>query len=194
MIDTAGGSTSAPAGDAAIPVSPAPHIVHLACPCPGHPHEFDVVTLRKAATNPMGMAANAVLQYHIGDYLAIESGLGEVWLRYGIEAWTFVDRVPDPNGGTRSLAVPTGEPIDMALINRWIPWHRGGFEIIKAADELYRGDVFDPFQRRMTTRSPDGPAVSSTSATIDSGSTPPKHSVASSPTKRAGKPSAVPDP
>jgi hypothetical protein len=191
MLDTAGGSTSAPAGDAAIPVSPAPHIVHLACPCPGHPHEYDVVTLRKAATNKMGMAVNAVMQYHIGDYLAIESELGSVWLRYGIEAWTFVDRTPDPKGGFRSIPVYLGDPVDMETVDRWLPWHQGGFEVIKAADELYRKDTFDPFQRRPSTRSPDGAEAPSTSASTDSGLTPPtplrRSSRGSSGGKRSGR-------
>lgn len=182
MIDTAGGSTSATVGEGAIPPSPAPHVVHLACPCPDRPHAFDVVTLRPMVTNRMGMATSTVLRLAAGDEIAMQSELGLVFLRYGISHWTFTDR---------SGPVEVGEPVDTALIERWLPFSAGGFEVLEAANALYGEDVFRPFVRKFSTRSPDGPAPTSISAPNNSGKTPRRHSKRSSARTSDGKPSVV---
>lgn len=183
MIDTAGGSTSVTVGEGAIPPSPAPHVVHLACPCPGTPHPYDVVTLRPTVTNRMGMATSTVLRLAAGDEVAMQSELGLVFLRYGISDWTFADRAGP---------VEIGEPVDTALIERWLPFSRGGFEVLEAANALYGEDVFRPFVRKFSTRSPDGPEPISTSATNGSGKTHRKPSKRSSGRTSDGKLSVVP--
>jgi len=183
MIDTAGGSTSAtPDGEAAIPASPSPHVVHVACPCPGTPHPYDVVTLRPVVTNRMGMATSTVLRLAAGDEIAMQSELGLVFLRYGIARWTFTDRTGP---------VEIGEPVDTALVERWLPFGQGGFEVLEAANALYGEDVFRPFVRKFSTRSPDGPAPTSTSAPSNSGKTPPRRSKRSSGRPSDGKLSVV---
>ena len=183
MIDTAGGSTSAPVGEAAIPASPAPNVVHLPCPCPGTPHPYDVVTLREAVTNRMGMATSTVLRLAAGDEITMQSELGLVFLRYGIERWTFTDR---------SGPVEIGEPVDATIIERWLPFAKGGFEVLEAANALYGEDVFRPFVRKFSTRSPDGPVPTSTSAPNNSGKTPRRHSKRSSARTSGGPLSVVP--
>jgi hypothetical protein len=185
MLDTAGGSTSAPAGDAAILASPAPNIVHLACPCPGHPHEFDVVTLREHPTIPMGIAVAAVAR-NPTNQATMEAALSLIYLGYGIEHWTFLDR--DETGGT--VPVWIGEPVDRALLERWLPFASGGLIVAEAADALYSEEVFRPFRERSQTRSPVGPVASSTSATTGFGLTPPTPLRRSSRKPTAGKRSA----
>lgn len=162
MIDTAGGSTSAPAGDVEIPASPAPHIVHLAERCEGNPHLFDVVTLRKHATIPMGIAVAVVVNHAAGDEPRAQAGLAVEFLRYGIEAWTFPE--------------PVTEPLDRAIIERWLPYENGGLEVVEAASALYGSDVLAPFVRRFSKPSPAGPADHLTSATNGSGRTPRRRS------------------
>lgn len=162
MIDTAGGSTSAPAGDVEIPASPAPHIVHLAERCPGNPHPFDTVTLRKHATIQMGIASAFATQAAAGDEGRMQAGLAFEFLRYGIEAWTFPD--------------PVTEPLDRAVIERWLPFENGGLEVVEAASALYGSDVLAPFVRRFSRSSPAGPADHLTSATNGSGRTPRRRS------------------
>lgn len=175
MIDTAGGSTSAALdGEAAIPASPSPTVVHLACPCPGTPHAFDAVTLRPGVTNKMGIAVAAARWQAGGDLVAMEVELGMALLRYGIESWTFTEG-------------PLPEPVPNEEIERWLPFGRGGYEVIEAANALYAEEVFRPFQKRLATRSPATPAAPTTSARTSSGPTRPKRSRRSSRTSSAGK-------
>jgi len=157
MTDTAGGSTSAPAGEAAIPDSPAPHIVHLAERCPGNPHPFDVVTLRKHASIAMGVAVSAVLGAAAGDEPRMQAGLATEFLRWGIEAWT--------------MPAPVGEPTERETLEQWLPFENGGLEVVEAASALYGSDVLAPFVRRFSTRSPAGLGDHLTSATNGSGKT-----------------------
>lgn len=180
MIDTAGGSTSATVEGAAIPAPSAPHLVNLACRCDGRPHPFDVVTLHEHVTNRMGIATAAVLNQNAGDAVAIESELAMVFIRYGIAHWSFVDA----NG-----PVYPGEPVAMALIERWLPWVDGGAEVLAAADSLYKREVFRPFQVPQPIRSPAGRKGRSTSARTRSGPTPLRPSRRSSPASTAGRPS-----
>jgi hypothetical protein len=194
MLDTAGGSTSAPAGDAAIPVSPAPHIVHLACPCPGHPHPFDVVTLHKSAPLTMGAAIASVLRYAGGDPPRVEAGLALEFLRWGIASWTFRDLVDDENGDPQPRGVPITEPIERPVLERWLPFASGGLEVIEAASELYEG-VLAPFVKRISTRSPGTPTGALISAPNGSGPTHRKPSKRSSrSTLLAGTSSEAPAP
>lgn len=177
MIENAGGSTSADVGEGAIPPSPAPHVLHLPERCPGAPHEYDVVTFREVVTNQMGIAVAAAMRRAGTDEVAMESELGMVFLRYGIASWTFPDRCT--------------EPVDVALIERWLPFADGGYEALETANALYAAEVFRPFQRKLSTRSPAGPAARPTSAMTGSGRTPRTPSRRSSRTATAGRQSAA---
>lgn len=177
MIDTAGGSTSAPAGEAAIPASPAPHIVHLACRCPGTPHAFDVVTLHERATIPLGIAFAAAVKY-ASDQVAMEAELAMVYLRYGISAWTF----RDSDG-----PVAVRAPIDPEVLERWLPFSDGGLVIVEAADAIYGESVMRPLLARRSKSSPDGLTGPLTSVTNGSGPTHPRPSGRSSRTATAGR-------
>lgn len=186
MIDTAGGSTSDSAGAGAIPPSPAPHLVHLACPCPGTPHAYDVVTLRRRPTIPMG-AAVATVTRNPTNQAQMEAALSLIYMGYGIEAWTFLDK--DEQGA--SVPVWISEPVERDLLERWLPFAGGGLEVMEAADQLYSEEVFRRFRERSRTRLPSGPEAPSTSPMTDSGRTPRKHSKRSSRASSAGRPSAV---
>jgi hypothetical protein len=135
------------------------------------------VTLRETVTNRMGIAAAAAMQRAGNDAVAMESELGMVWLRYGIASWSFHDNGP----------VPCIEPIDADLIERWLPFATGGYDVLEAANSLYAEEVFRPFRDRMTTRSPAGRGARSTSATTGSGPTRLKPYKRSSRTSSAGK-------
>lgn len=183
MLDNTGGSTSDPAGDAAIPASPATNIVHLAERCPGSPHEFDFVILRKTASISMGIAVSSIIREGAGDQARIEAGLATEFLRWGIESWSFTE----PTG-----PVSLGEPVERAQIERWLPYENGGLEVVEAASALYGDAVLAPFLRRSRNLSLAMRIATSTSATNGSGSTHRKRSKRSSRITTAGKSSEVP--
>lgn len=192
MTDTAGGLTSAPAGEVAIPASPAPNIVHLVCPCPGTPHEYDSVTLRMDGSLHMGIAFAVILQNAMGDETRVQAELQTEALRWGIEAWTFVD--------DRGTPVAIQTPLELSLIERWLPFPRGGMEVIEAATPLY-APMVAPFVERMSRLTQRGASAGSkvhrpsTSATNGSGPKSPKSSKRSSrPTPPAGTSSEAPAP
>ena len=133
------GEQTAPVGDVAVPASPAPTIVHVRERCEGSPHPYDVVTMRPKATIPMGIAVSAALSDAAGDPPRVQAALGLEMLRYGIEGWTFVEGGRD---------VPVSEPIERAVLERWLPFGDGGLEVVEAASALYGGDVLAPFVRR----------------------------------------------
>ncbi len=183
MLDTAGGSTSAPDGEAAIPVSPSPTTLNLACPCPGTPHEYDSVSFRPHSSIRMGMAASTVMRQNAGDEPAMQAELGMILLRYGIEGWTFTDKDRQP--------VEIGEPIEPLLLERWLPYYGGGFDALEVANRLYGEEIFRPLVRKWSMRSLPGVGPNSTSATSDSGSRHPTPFKPSSRTRSgAGKRSA----
>jgi hypothetical protein len=175
-----GEQTTAPAGEAAVPASPAPHIVHVAERCEGSPHAYDVITLREHATLRMGAAVTTVLKTAMGDDALVEAGLAMEFLRWGIADWTFVETVAG-----RQRPVYIGEPVDRDVLERWLPFSNGGLEVMEAAAGLY-GDVLTPFVRRLSTLSQAGLGGTSTSATNGSGGTHRKRSKRSSPPATAG--------
>ncbi len=183
MLDNTGGSSSDLAGDAAIPASPAPNIVHLAERCPGNPHPFDFVVFRRTASLQMGVAVASVIRDGAGDQLRIEAGLAMEFLRWGIESWSF----SEPSG-----AIALGEPVERAQIDRWLPFQNGGLEVVEAASDLYGEAVLAPFLRRSRNSSPTTLIAPSTSATNGSGSTHQKRSKPSLHTTTAGTPSEAP--
>ena len=186
MLDTAGGSTSAPDGETAIPVSPSPTSLNVPCPCPGKPHPYDTVTFRAHASLPMGQAASTITRLYADDEPVMQGELARLILRYGIESWTFTDKDGRP--------VEISEPIPALLIERWLSWGRGGAGLAagEVANRLYGKEIFDPLVERSLTLSQRGAGPNSISPTNDSGTTPPTPSEPSSPTRlAAGKRSVV---
>jgi hypothetical protein len=121
-----------------------------------------VVTFAEHASLPMGQAASTVSRLYGDDEPVMQGELARVILRFGIIGWTFLgdDRRP----------IPVSSPVDALLIERWLPWTRGGFEAMEVANRLYGSEIFDPLVRRSRTLSLPGADPSSTSATNGSGS------------------------
>ena len=61
------------------------------CRCTGAPHPEDWVELTAEATFPMGTAFHAAVQEAAGDSVVLQGIWSEVFLRFGIERWSFVD-------------------------------------------------------------------------------------------------------
>ena len=160
-----------------------PVVVTLAdCRCPGRPHQpGDTVTLRGEPSVPMGTAAWGVASMG-GAIWDVQARLAEVWLRYGITAWSFLDSKGGP------------EPVTAANIDRLLPFNRGGMEVANAADDIYSDPVLSPLAARRSMSSPPTPTDDSTSASPPSGDTPPTPSSPSPRPAHRGKTSAVPAP
>lgn len=160
-----------------------PTVVYLAgCRCPGGPHQpGDTVTLRAEPSVPMGTAAWAIASLG-GPLWDIQARFAEVWLRYGIIDWTFLDERGQP------------EPITAANIERLLPFNHGGMEVAQAADELYSDPVLSPLAARRSTLSPPTPTEPSTSPSPPSGDESPTPSKRSRRRASAGSPSEDPVP
>jgi len=159
----------------------ADHAEGPAAPGPSAPNlvvvpDGNVVTLHPRATMAIGMAAMAVLKEAGGSASILEGLLSEVYVRLGIESWSF----PDPVG-PESIA-------------RLLPFEDGGLEVAEAADRLYSEAVFAPLARRLSRLSPSGPTGGTTPPASPPGSTPPTPSAPSSPSGTAGKRSGAPAP
>lgn len=134
----------------------------------------ETVTLRKEVTIPLGVAALSVMR-NAKSIAEIEGGLAEVYLRLGIESWSFVEE---------------GRPVPVtpANIDRLLPYAEGGLEVAERADDLYSTVVMRPLVRRSEKSSSSTPTDGQTSPTPDSGSTRPSRSRPSSPRNTAGAP------
>ena len=103
--------------------------------------------------------------------------LSEVYLRFGIAAWSWPD------------------PITPENIVRLLPFDEGGLEVAEAADALYGTVVTAPLVKRLSRLSPTGPAGDTTPPPSEDGPTPRKPSRRSSPsTSEDGSMSEVPAP
>lgn len=158
------------------------NIVTVACPCPGTPHVTDTVTLHPRDRIPLGlgMATYEVIKQG-GTRAMLSASLADVYLHYGVTAWTFVDADGRP------------VPVTPDTIADYLRWPTG-LTVAEAADELYSEEVMRPLLPRFATSSPATPTAPSTSANPDSGSPRPKRSAPSSPSGTAGRLSAVPVP
>lgn len=147
-----------------------------ACRCSGGPHahpDGDTVTLRRKVGLEMGLAATGALRRSGNRPGDIQAALGVVYLRYGIEAWTFHDK----DGPV---------PINADTIDKWLPWNEGGYEVADRADDLYGGTVLAPLLKR-SDRSPARTAAPpSTSQNPPSGEPHPISRPPSSRSHRAG--------
>lgn len=142
MTDPGGGQATVLdlAEGEAVPEPSAPsNIVSLA--------DGNTVTLRPAVTMQLGIAARAAVRNRIKALIlsgqtveraedvesaVIEGVIAEIYLRLGIESWTFTD------------AKGQLEPINPDSITRLLPYGRGGKQVAEAADLLYSPEVFPP--------------------------------------------------
>lgn len=107
----------------------------------------------------IGLAMNRALRRFGSDAEALQLALAQVYLRWGIEAWSFADPV-DPN-----------DPEFLVTVERNLPYTKGGETVVRAADGLYGKVMVDYFLggRPSATEpfrsSPAGPTDASTSPT-----------------------------
>ena len=164
MTELAEEQIGAPAEGAAAPEPSAPNIVTL---------PNGTVTLHPKVTIPIGIAALSVIKQG-GGQAVIEGGLAEVYLRLGVESWTFPD------------------PVTPANIERLLPYNDGGLEVAERADALYSEDIFRPLVARLSKLSPPTPMDGSMSRPSAGGSTPRTPSRRSSQSTTAGPVSGAP--
>lgn len=142
-----------------------PVVIHVgACRCSGGSHaplhpDGDTVTLRPKAGLEMGLAATGALRRSGGRPGDIQAALGAVFLRYGISAWSFHDK----DGPV---------PFSPELIDQWLPWDQGGFEVADKADALYGDTVLAPLLKRSAPSPVPTVAPVSTTPSLPSGVSP----------------------
>ncbi len=150
------------------------------CPCPGHPHDVETVTLEVGedggATLALSIYAYKMLANAEGTWQAKESALVASYIPKAIIAWSFEDE--------------QGHMVDINRQNaeRLIPWDKGGHVVMERANELYSNRIIAPFlpkpslsstqtaspsSQLSSGSSPTGPEESSTSPTQPSSSSPP---------------------
>lgn len=154
-----------------------------ACRCPGSPHgEGDWVQLRPEATIDIGAAIYAAINSVGDDPTMLQVEMTRAYLRYGIEAWSFLDLAGAP------VPIRPRAPDFLDVVSDLLPLERGGFEVANAADALYSEVVLRPLMTRpLPTRSQGGQTVGSTSPTRATSPKRPKRSPRSSPRGMAGK-------
>ena len=168
------------AGGAAAPVPSAPHVVQIPADRSVTGRE-ETVWLHPEVTLPLGIAAMTAFRQAMGQGLPVAEGLlAEVYLRLGIERWTFRDARGDP------------EEVDSESVARLLPFSHGGLEVAEAADALYGRAVTDPLARRLSARSPTGPTPATTPPTPLHGRSRRTPSGRSSRSATAGRPSGGP--
>lgn len=176
--------------------------VKVACPCPGTPHpDGDTVVLKAEPDVALFTAFNITFGSIEGSALSIDQfnadmqgAFSELYLRHGIDHWTFVDGRGDDI------------PVRPSTVKALLPFYKGGKEVIDACDALYSKELLAPFveaaekaqkakarelQARTKKSSPAGRTERSTSRTRASGSALRVVSPPSSPTDTDGRPSEV---
>lgn len=152
--------------------------VPIGCICPGKPHEGDTVTLK----DPLPFASAMTIRQTLGrvqrdsvdrgeaitvdEYTAI---LSELYLLYGIAAWTLTDAEGKP------VAVTKASVTGLLLADL-----EAASEVADVADDLYTKKVILPLLPGASISLPGSLTDGSTSATNGTGTTPPKPSRPSS--------------
>ena len=153
------------------------------CPCPGRPHEVEIVTLLPKLTLPIASAALAAMNNAAGNVAAMQGAIVSAYLPAAITEWTFLDE-------DRKPVEITQDNLELLL-----PWDRGGLDVSEACDALYSETLMRPLVARFQRLSQAGSTESSTSPSLPDGYTPPpplrQFSLMNS---EDGKPSEVPVP
>lgn len=146
------------------------------CPCPGRPHEVELVTLLPELTTALAFGAIAAL--NAADGLAAKmAALAEAYLPGAITEWTFLDENRQP------------VPITRDNLELLVPWDKGGLDLGEAADALYSEKLMRPLQERLQRLSRTGSTDDLTSPSLPPGYTPPPPLRPFSPPDTDGKPS-----
>jgi hypothetical protein len=132
--------------------------VEVPCSCPRRPHKHDTVSMPDVADVRIGAAVMAAVNNTPSSIADMEGAISAALLHAAPRAWSFTDEA--------------GEPLSVTIdnIDARLTWTHGGLEVAEKANELYAGDVFDPFVKRMQKASGSGPTGSSTSAPPEHGS------------------------
>lgn len=145
------------------------------CPCPGTPHEFEVVYLEPELTLAAASGASFAMAYTDGTHAGLMRVLAESFLPTSIRSWTFQGEL-GPRGEPGSMV-----PVDRENMERLIPFDRGGLEVSERADQLYSARLMTPLLKRLPASVPRGRTGKPTSPTSLSGHKPRKSSSSSSP-------------
>ena len=152
--------------------------VEIACICPGTPHDRDTVTLHDPLPFALAMTIRQTLgrvqrdsaergeAITVDEYTAI---LSELYLLYGIAAWTLTDADGKP--------VPVTKATVTSLLLADL---EAASEVADVADDLYTKKVILPLLPGASTSSGTSLTDGSTSATNGTGTTPPRPSKPSS--------------
>jgi hypothetical protein len=147
--------------------------VTIPCPCPGTPHDGDVVTLRDRLGFLEATAVRKGVMLAGGDGpMATEDRLAkavEGFVLLGVVAWSLVDEEGKP--------VPVSK---VAIAERLLTHDEAAFEVGEAADDLYAAAVLLPLLNGASKSSRTTPTEPSTSPTTGSSPTPLKRSSRSS--------------
>lgn len=169
-----------PAGEAP-PTKPATR-VDVPCTCQGTPHpEGDTVDLWPEATIDIGAAATVAVRTYGHDPVQLQVSLARAFVHYGIRAWSHVDARGNP------VPVTPRDPDWPDVVDRYLPWARGGYEVAEAADDLYATDTLRPWLALSSKLSQPGQTAGPTSATQATGAPTPTPSRRSSRTSTGGK-------
>ena len=156
------------------------------CPCPGTPHTEEWVELEPAATVPMAMAAQSLIEQNQNADLAtgvatLVGQISPVLMRFGVRRWSFVG----DKGGRIG--------VDATEVERLLPMPYG-LPVAEKCMDLYLGDIMRPLEARRSKLLELGQTGDLTSPTPTPGDTIPKQSEPSSPESTDGSPSEVPVP
>lgn len=109
--------------------------VPVGCPCPGTPHpDGDTVTLRDKPTLHMGTTVLGWAGQSSTDGQPATGEIAELYLREGIEAWTFVDDSGEPM------------PVSQANLDWFMDDYALAYPVADAASGLYTDVIFAPLQ------------------------------------------------
>lgn len=160
--------------------------LEMACPCPGRPHASEWVDLAPKLSATAGAAAWTALRSAEPTAADVEAAVAAAFLRHNIVAWSFTGEAHE-DGRREPL------PISNASIAEVLDWSSAHL-VTEKCDELYAEDLFRPLASRLGRSLKPGQTAESTSATTDSGETPPKPSSPSSDPDSDTSPSEDPAP
>ena len=150
------------------------------CRCPGAPHRADWVDVVPRVDITLGASVIGAVRASGGDTAAAEGLIARECLRFGIDAWSFLDAEGQP------------EEVGPEAIGRLLPFG-DAYQVADLVMDLHGEELLRPLLSRTSTRSQAGRTDGSTSPTPASGSKPRTRSEPSSPTSTAGTPSEDPE-
>lgn len=157
------------------------------CRCePDFPHGTDWVKFAAEPGIEVGTAVYAAIRTAGDDNPRMQALMAKAYM-LGIREWSFTQ------DGRPVRVDPAGADWP-ELLDRFLPWTRGGMEAADAADTLYSEPILRPFLSRTPKQSPGGRTAQSTSPTRPTSKKHPKPSKRSSPVDTDGSPSEDPAP